>query len=200
MAYYALGVGAWGRVGVSRVVRRVVLVRPAGWLRDAVGGVAGWWVSRVFVRCDVGVGQDGVVMSHRRVWAWVGVVLALAGGGLALVAWVGLDKANAYLGIPAAIAALVGAGLVVFPLTQNGDEGGGDAPGAKTDQRAKATDGGQVLQVGGNLTTGPTAARIPTAPPGRGNRKQRAKAEGKSSRVEQVGGDWIDGGRNAGQT
>ena len=123
--------------------------------------------------------------------------LAVAGGALALVAWVGLDRANAYLGVPAAIAALLGLGLAVFP--PKNDDTDSDGPEHSVNQRGKALDGGQVLQVGADSKTGPESKNRTTTPPATGNRKQRATAKGQGSRVEQIGGDRIDRGRDAGQ-
>lgn len=64
-------------------------------------------------------------MDKKR-WAYVcwGAALAVVGVCAALVAWVGLDRANQYLGVPAAIAALVGLVLAGYGLAAgSGGEG-----------------------------------------------------------------------------
>jgi hypothetical protein len=48
-------------------------------------------------------------MSGRKsVLVWVGSGLAVAGLAALLVAWLGLNRANEYLGVPAAVAAFIG--------------------------------------------------------------------------------------------
>ncbi|MEY9857092.1 hypothetical protein ABH935_002700 [Catenulispora sp. GAS73] len=54
--------------------------------------------------------------GRARVAVWTGSGLLVAGSAVAVVAWVGLDKANQYLGVPAAIAALLGLVVAVYGL------------------------------------------------------------------------------------
>jgi hypothetical protein len=142
-----------------------------------------------------GVGQDGRMASRQRVMVWSGVGLAVVGGAVALVAWVGLDKANGYLGVPAAVAALLGVGLAAFPPKSDDAETRG--PVHSVNQSGKAVDGGHVLQVGGDSVAGPGHEKRTAANPGTGSRKQRGTAKGKGSRVEQIGGNRTDGSGDA---
>nr|WP_133996809.1 hypothetical protein [Streptomyces sp. 846.5] len=52
--------------------------------------------------------------NRSRGYVWAGVALATTGLGTALVAWVGLDRANQYIGVPAAVAAFLGLALSVY--------------------------------------------------------------------------------------
>jgi hypothetical protein len=135
--------------------------------------------------------------SRRRVTVWVGVGLAVAGGAVALVAWVGLDQANGYLGVSASVAALLGLGLAVWPLKAPDSCEGEDGRGLTVDQWGKASGGGQVRQVGADSSSPPGSG--PRGSGRAGGVKQRGKAKGAGSRVEQVGGDRTVGGEDAGQ-
>lgn len=116
---------------------------------------------------------------------WAGGLLGVAGLAVGLVAWVGLDRANAYLGVPAAVAALVGLGVSVYALVGSPAGDGDASSGRRVRQRATATDRAHVMQVGGSVVggTGPRSAA------GLGGRvDQRASAAGEAS-VEQVAGN-----------
>lgn len=162
-----------------------------------VGVALQWRVFMVLPPGAQGVSEDREMTSRRRVTVWSGAGLAVVGGAVALVVWVGLGKANAELGAPAAIAALLGLGLAVFPPKSEGTDK--HESGHSLDQRGKAIKGGQVLQVGADSATGLGSGRTTTTKPVTGSRKQHATAKGQGSRVEQVGGDRVDGGCDAGQ-
>jgi hypothetical protein len=56
-------------------------------------------------------------MSGRKgVLVWVGVSLVVAGLAVLLMVWLGLDRANEYIGVPAAVASLVGLVLSSYGL------------------------------------------------------------------------------------
>jgi len=123
---------------------------------------------------------------------WFGAALAAAGIAGALVAWVGLDRANAYLGVPAAVAALVGLGLALYTLArERSDSSGVDERRVK--QRAKASGRGKVRQVGGHSLSG-TSSHTREAPAS--NARQTARARGDGD-IEQIGGDRVGGSDGA---
>ena len=115
---------------------------------------------------------------------WAGGLLVVAGLAAGLVAWVGWDRANAYLGIPAAAAALIGLGVSVYALTA-GPSGGGSQSGRRVRQRASATGKARLVQVGGSATG--SAGSQPAAGPSEWV-DQHASALG-DARVDQVAGD-----------
>jgi hypothetical protein len=123
---------------------------------------------------------DDGAMTGRRVAAWIGSGLCVAGTAAALVAWVGVDRANAYLGVPAAVAALAGLGISLYAVAVSGP--GGDSPGRPVRwvrQQARASGRGVVTQVGGDQGGGGLAGY---------DVDQRAAAMD-DGRIVQVGGD-----------
>lgn len=115
---------------------------------------------------------------------WAGGLLLVAGLVAGLVVWVGWDRANAYLGIPAAAAALIGLGMSVYALAAGSSEGG-SASGRRIRQRASAKDKARLIQVGGSMAGG--AGSQPTARPSEWI-DQRASTHG-DARLDQVAGD-----------
>jgi hypothetical protein len=114
---------------------------------------------------------------------WSGVGLVVAGGAAALVAWLGFDRANAYLGVPAAVAALVGLATAVYGLTV---EGGSAANGpGRVRQRARASGRGRVRQAAGDQQAY-SPGRGAAAPAIEADQWARARGDGW---VEQVGGN-----------
>lgn len=110
---------------------------------------------------------------------WVGSGLAVAGLAVALVAWVGLDRANAYLGIPAAVAAVLGLALGVYglfapssslpsgQLVEDVKVGGnsvvvGRAGGVRIGETLPAADAPEVPRAGGSA--GDREAKGPVGP------------------------------------
>jgi hypothetical protein len=131
--------------------------------------------------------------SRQMVLIWAGVAFGITGIAVALVAWLGLDRANSMLGIPAAVAAVVGLGVAVHGLAlakrEGEDDGGGGGGGAS--QWASASGRSRVLQVGGSSWHG-------TRPAGDqdGRQQQPSKAPQiararRSGHVEQVAGDRV---------
>lgn len=99
--------------------------------------------------------SDTGVMSTRQRWlAAIGGCIAVAAIGILLVGLLGWDRTNTYLGVPAALAALCGLGLAVYPLVTKRE-----APGNGTDHRttarqwAKARRQAVVVQVGASKST-----------------------------------------------
>jgi hypothetical protein len=122
------------------------------------------------------------VTGRQKVVVWLGSGIAVGGLAASLVAWVGLDRANAYLGVPAALAAL--AGLVVSVYALRGEaarESTRSGEGRRVRQRAKASKGGRVMQIGARVGAGPS-----TSTPA--DLDQRASARGQGQ-IEQIGTD-----------
>lgn len=112
-------------------------------------------------------------------------VLGIGGLTGALVAWVGLDRANAYLGVPAAIAALVGLGMSLYAvLTPESAGSTAQSPLRRVRQTATASDRGRVTQVGGSHGLNIAAADDPPV----FEVDQHAKSLG-SSHITQIAGD-----------
>jgi hypothetical protein len=78
---------------------------------------------------------------RRPACVWGGTALAVAGLCVALVAWVGLDRANSYLGVAASAATVLGLALGVYGAV--GQKG--NAAGIRLDLRH--------IEVGGNNRT-----------------------------------------------
>jgi hypothetical protein len=116
-------------------------------------------------------------------------VAGLAG---ALVAWVGLNRANSYLGVPAAVAAVVGLGVSVYGLRGEAGDGAQPGVGRRVRQGARASKGSRVVQIGGRAGARPAPTEADPA-----DIEQRARAVDRS-RIEQVGGDAV-GQRDAAQ-
>jgi hypothetical protein len=74
---------------------------------------------------------------RRPACVWGGSALAAAGLCIALVAWVGLDRANSYLGVAASVAAVLGLALGVYGAVSQK----GDAAGIRLDLRRIEVDG-----------------------------------------------------------
>jgi hypothetical protein len=108
---------------------------------------------------------------------WSGAGLGAAGAAGALVEWVGLDRANAFLGIPAAVAAVLGLGVAVYGVVVAERSPGAGGSERRVRQRATASGRGRVSQVGGHAVQGPGFAReggaVPVA-----EVEQRAQARG----------------------
>ena len=121
---------------------------------------------------------------------WAGLGLVAAGGAGALVAWVGLDRANAYLGVPAAVAALLGLAVAVYALAAESNPLEGAAAPRRVRQRATSSQRGRVVQIGGHA-----GAAVSTSTPG-AVVDQRARARG-DGQVEQTGGDAASAGGGA---
>lgn len=98
--------------------------------------------------------------TRRRVYMWSGSALAVAGLGVALVAWVGLDRANQYLGVPSALAGILGLALSAYgAFMQRSDPG-------VTQVIERAEVGGKVQMIGqasrqGSPNSGAPAASEP---------------------------------------
>lgn len=78
---------------------------------------------------------------RRPTYVWGGAALAGAGLCIALVAWVGLDRANSYLGVAASLATVLGLALGVYGAVSQK----GDTAGIRLDLRR--------IEVGGNNRT-----------------------------------------------
>lgn len=118
--------------------------------------------------------DNGVVDKRSRVYVWSGSALAVAGLGVALVGWVGLNRANQYLGVPAAIAALLGLALSVYGVFMQ-------QPGQDVKQVFQRSEtGGSILMIGqADRTEHPSVSQIISA----------AKISGDSTMIGQVDGD-----------
>lgn len=123
------------------------------------------------------------VTDRQAATLWVGAGLAAVGLAAGLVAWVGLDRANAYLGVPAAIAALIGLGLSVYALVGAPSEAKPPAR-RRVRQRASATDRAQVRMVAGSVLSDGVGGVTASAE----DVDQRADAAGQA-RIDQIGGD-----------
>jgi hypothetical protein len=93
------------------------------------------------------MGDDGRVTGRRRVVVSRGLGLMIVGLAGALVAWEGMDRANQDLGVPAAVAALVGLFVSVYSVfTTESDV----SPGRRVRQVAKASHRARVTQADGS--------------------------------------------------
>ena len=134
--------------------------------------------------------DDEFVTRSRQIVVWVGATLAVAGAAGALVAWFGLDRANAYLGVTAAVAAVLGLGVSIYTLVRDWSVESKSAPTRTVRQRARAADRAQVTQVAGDAIQGsangrPHADEHTTV-------RQQASAVGEA-RIVQTGGDQSSG-------
>jgi hypothetical protein len=141
---------------------------------------------------------DDEVMSGRKRWLiWGGSALVGTGLVALLVALVGLDRANDYLGVPAAIATLLGLALSVYGVF-------GVRPPTRTEQLVENSEiGGNSLMIGraGLTRTGdgapPAGSAAPIAPenPSVSQVVRRAKISGDITIIgEMTGNADIKGG------
>lgn len=139
-----------------------------------------------------GMSNNIEMMSRQVVLIWAGIAFGAGGIAVALVAWLGLDRANSMLGIPAAVAALVGLGVAVHGLAEakrGGEEDEGGRGGAA--QRASASGRGRVLQVGGSSWQGARPAGDQAGGRSQPSELPQVARVRWSGRVEQVAGDRV---------
>lgn len=131
-----------------------------------------------------------------RVLVWTGSGFAVTGLAVALVAWVGLDRANQDLGVPAAVAAFLGLAVSVVGLLGDSRTAREHASGT-VKQQADAKGKARVVQIGGTYGSGGGDA-TGIRPPAKVT--QRAKAS-KAADITQIGGGSSapDGGRPLGR-
>ena len=104
--------------------------------------------------------DDGIMPRLKNTLIWGGMGLAIAGLVALLVAWVGLDRANEYLGVPATVATLIGLALSAYGVF-------GVRPPTGTEQLVEDSEiGGSNLMIGrvGSVRNRGASAGPVTAP------------------------------------